>query len=188
MGRGRFVVLSGSRYDPRDPGSRQNQRRTADMPKITPFLWFDTQAEEAAHFYVSVFEGSKIGKVARYGDAGPGPKGSVMTVEFQLSGQPFIALNAGPIFKFTEAVSFVVDCKTQEEVDRFWTKLTAGGGEGGSCGWLKDRYGLSWQVVPTILNELVGDPDPKKSARVMEAMLKMKKIDIEKLKEAYQQA
>jgi predicted 3-demethylubiquinone-9 3-methyltransferase (glyoxalase superfamily) len=155
------------------------------MRKITPFLWFDNQAEEAANFYVSVFENSKILRTARYGDAGPGPKGAVMTVEFELDGQVFTALNGGPQFKFTEAISFQVDCKTQQEVDTFWEKLSAGGGEQGPCGWLKDRFGLSWQVVPTVLIEMICDPDPKKSQRVMEVMMKMKKLEIEPLKKAY---
>src|SRR5919108_1262106 len=154
------------------------------MPKITPFLWVDNQAEEAAKFYVSIFKNSKILTVARYGDAGPGPKGSVMTVKFMLDGQDFIALNGGPHFKFTEAISFSVDCKTQEEIDQFWEKLSHGGEEG-PCGWLKDKYGLSWQINPTVLGEMLRDPDPKKSKRVMEAVLKMKKIDIKKLKGAY---
>ena len=157
------------------------------MPKITPFLWFDHQAEEAANFYVSVFKNSKINDVTRYGDAGPGPKGSVMTVEFELDGQPFIALNGGPHFKFTEAVSFSVDCKTQQEVDEYWEKLTRGGEEG-PCGWAKDKYGLSWQVNPTILGELLSDPDAQKASRVMEAMMKMKKIDIAALEQAYARA
>jgi predicted 3-demethylubiquinone-9 3-methyltransferase (glyoxalase superfamily) len=152
--------------------------------KITPFLWFDGKAEEAANFYVSVFRNSKILKIARYGEAGPGPKGSVMTVVFALDGQEFIALNGGPHFKFTEAVSFSVDCKTQDEVDEFWEKLSAGG-EQGPCGWLKDKYGLSWQVNPSILGEMMSDPDPAKSKRVMEAMLQMKKIDIAALRRAY---
>lgn len=156
------------------------------MPKITPFLWFDTEAEQAAKFYVSIFKNSKIVTTARYGDAGPGPKGSVMTVLFQLDGQSFIALNGGPQFKFTEAISFVVNCETQKEVDDYWAKLSAGGGEG-QCGWLKDRYGLWWQITPTILSKLLANPDPKKSKRVMEAMLKMKKIDIAALQNAYSQ-
>lgn len=154
------------------------------MPKITPFLWFDNQAEEAANFYVSVFENSRVGTIARYGDAGPGPKGSVMTVAFELDGQEFVALNGGPQFKFTEAISFVVNCKTQAEVDKFWRKLSEGGQEG-PCGWLKDRFGLSWQIVPSVLPELLNDPDPVKSKRVMEAMLEMKKIDIAGLRRAY---
>ena len=153
------------------------------MQKITPFLWFDTQAEEAAKFYASVFPNSKILKTARYGEAGPGPKGSVMTVEFELDGQRMIALNGGPQFKFTEAISLSVDCKTQEELDHYWTKLSQGGKEQ-PCGWLKDKYGLSWQVNPAILGELLSGPDAKKAKRVMEAMLKMKKIDIAALKAA----
>jgi predicted 3-demethylubiquinone-9 3-methyltransferase (glyoxalase superfamily) len=156
------------------------------MQKITPFLWFDTQAEEAANFYASIFKNSKILKITRYGEAGPGPKGSVMTVHFVLDGQELIALNGGPHFKFTEAISFSVDCKTQEEVDDFWEKLSAGGEEG-PCGWLKDRYGLSWQINPSVLGEMLSDPDAGKSKRVMEAMLQMKKIDIAGLKKAYDQ-
>jgi predicted 3-demethylubiquinone-9 3-methyltransferase (glyoxalase superfamily) len=156
------------------------------MQKITPFLWFDTQAEAAANFYVSIFNNSRVVKIARYGDAGPGPKGSVMTVVFELEGQEFIALNGGPHFKFTEAISFSVACKTQEEVDRFWDKLSEGGQQS-QCGWLKDKYGLSWQINPTILGEMLSDPDPQKSKRVMEAMLKMKKIDIAALKKACDQ-
>jgi len=153
------------------------------MQKITPFLWFDTQAEEAAKFYASVFPNSKILKTARYGEAGPGPKGSVMTVEFELDGQRMIALNGGPHFKFTEAISLSVDCKDQKEVDRYWTKLSQGGQES-MCGWLKDKYGLSWQVNPGILGKLLSDKDAKKAKRVMEAMLKMRKIDIAALKAA----
>jgi predicted 3-demethylubiquinone-9 3-methyltransferase (glyoxalase superfamily) len=156
------------------------------MQKITPFLWFDTQAEEAAKFYISIFPNSRILNTARYGDAGPGPKGSVMTVEFELAGQRMIALNGGPQFKFTEAISLSVDCKEQKEVDHYWTRLSQGGQES-MCGWLKDRYGLSWQVNPAILGELLSDPDPKKAKRVMQAMLKMKKIDIAALKRAAQQ-
>jgi predicted 3-demethylubiquinone-9 3-methyltransferase (glyoxalase superfamily) len=153
---------------------------------ITPFLWFDTQAEDAANFYVSIFTNSRIVNTSRYGEAGPGPKGSVMTVQFELNGQPFIALNGGPHFRFSEAVSFSVQCESQEDVDHYWTKLTAGGGQEGPCGWLKDKYGLSWQVNPTILGTLISDPDPQKSKRVMEAMLKMKKIEIEPLRKAYE--
>jgi len=156
------------------------------MQKITPFLWFDNQAEEAARFYVSIFKNSKIVGVTRYGEAGPGPQGSVMTVTFELGGQEFIALNGGPHFKFTEAISFSVECKTQEEVDEFWRRLSEGGEEV-QCGWLKDKYGLSWQINPTILGEMLSDPDPQKSKRVMEAMLKMKRIDIGRLKQAYDQ-
>ena len=153
------------------------------MTTISPFLWFDTQAEQAANLYVSTFKNSKIVKIARYGEAGPGPKGSVMTVEFELNGQRFIALNGGPHFKFNEAVSFSVECQTQAEVDEYWSKLSDGGVEG-QCGWLKDRFGLSWQVNPTILGEMLADPDPAKARRAMEAMLKMKKIDIAALKKA----
>jgi predicted 3-demethylubiquinone-9 3-methyltransferase (glyoxalase superfamily) len=153
------------------------------MQKITPFLWFDTQAEEAAKFYVSIFPKSKVLKMARYGEAGPGPKGSVMTVEFELAGQRMIALNGGPHFKFTEAISLSVDCKDQKEVDHYWNKLSRGGQES-MCGWLKDKYGLSWQVNPRILGELISSPDAKKAKRVMEAMLRMKKIDIAALKAA----
>jgi predicted 3-demethylubiquinone-9 3-methyltransferase (glyoxalase superfamily) len=153
------------------------------MQKIIPFLWFDGKAEEAAKFYISIFKNSKILTVTRYGEAGLGPKGSVMTVVFQLDGQEFIALNGGPHFKFTEAISFSVDCKTQQEVDEFWGKLSEGGEEG-PCGWLKDKYGLSWQINPTVLGEMLSDPDPQKSKRVMEAMLKMKKIDIKTLRQA----
>jgi predicted 3-demethylubiquinone-9 3-methyltransferase (glyoxalase superfamily) len=156
------------------------------MQKITPFLWFDHQAQEAANFYTSIFKNSKIGRISRYGEAGPGPKGSVMTVEFELDGQKFIALNGGPHFKFTEAISFSVYCKAQDEVDDYWSKLSEGGEEG-PCGWVKDKYGLSWQINPTILGEMLSDPDPEKSKRVMQAMLKMKKIDIEGLKRAYEQ-
>ena len=157
------------------------------MPKISPFLWFDRQAEEAANFYIKTFKNSKILNITRYGEAGPGPKGSVMTIEFTLDGQEFIALNGGPHFKFNEAISFSVDCKTQEEVDMYWAKLSEGGQEQ-PCGWLKDKFGLSWQVNPTILGEMLGDPDPQKAERVTEAMLKMKKIDIAALKKAYNQA
>ena len=157
------------------------------VQRITPFLWFDYQAEEAARFYTSIFENSRIVKIARYGEEGDKvagrPAGSVMTVEFQLEGQDFLALNGGPHFKFTEAISFVVNCKTQAEVDWFWKKLSAGGKEV-QCGWLKDKYGLSWQIVPTVLGELLSDQDTAKAHRVMEAMLKMVKLDIKKLKQA----
>jgi len=156
------------------------------MPKITPFLWFDTQAEEAANFYISTFKNSKILSIARYGKAGPGPEGSVMTVKFTLDGQEFVALNGGPYFKLNEAISFLVDCKTQEEVDMYWAKLTEGGQEV-QCGWLKDKFGLSWQIVPAALGEMMSDPDREKAKRVIQAMLKMKKIDIAALKTAYDQ-
>ncbi len=158
------------------------------MQKITPFLWFDNQAEEAVKFYTAIFKRSRIGKVARYDEAGAKasgqPAGSAMTVKFTLEGQDFIALNGGPHFKFTEAVSFVVSCKTQAELDRYWKRLAAGGKEV-QCGWLKDQYGLSWQIVPTILGRLMSDKDPARSRRVMQAMLKMVKLDIRKLKDAY---
>jgi predicted 3-demethylubiquinone-9 3-methyltransferase (glyoxalase superfamily) len=153
------------------------------MQKITPFLWYNDNAEEAMNFYLSVFKNSKVLGVSRYGEAGPGPKGSVMVANFQIEGQEFTALNGGPHFKLTEAISFVVDCKTQEEVDYYWEKLSAGG-EKSRCGWLKDKFGLSWQIVPTILSELMQDKDPEKSKRVMQAMLKMDKLDIKTLKEA----
>jgi predicted 3-demethylubiquinone-9 3-methyltransferase (glyoxalase superfamily) len=156
------------------------------MQKITPFLWFDGKAEEAMHFYVSIFKNSKAGSINRYGDAGPGPKGTVMVVTFQLDGQEFIALNGGPQFTFSPAISLVVNCETQEEVDAFWEKLSEGG-EKQQCGWLKDKYGLSWQIVPTVLGEMMQDKDAEKSQRVMKAMLQMNKIDIGRLKQAYAQ-
>ena len=154
------------------------------MPQINPFLWFDTQAEEAANFYVALFPNSKITGVARYGEGGPGPAGSVMTVGFELDGKPFTALNGGPHFQFTEAVSFVIHCGDQAEVDRYWNALTADGGKEVQCGWLKDKYGLSWQVVPDMLLELTVDPDQAKVQRVMAAMMQMVKLDIAKLKAA----
>src|ERR1700704_5582692 len=156
------------------------------MQKITPFLWFDNQAEEAANFYTSIFKNSKIGTVSRYGEAGPGPKGTVILVTFQLEGEEFIALNGGPLFKFTEAISLSVSCQNQEEVDELWEKLSEGG-EKGRCGWLKDKHGLSWQINPIVLGEMLNDKDAEKSTRVMQAMLQMDKIDIAKLKEAYEQ-
>ena len=152
------------------------------MKKITPFLWFDNQAEEAMNFYCSVFKNSKPGTVARSAD---GPDGPVSSVTFQLEGQDFMALNAGPHFKFNEAISLFVDCKSQEEVDELWTKLTADGGEESQCGWLKDKYGLSWQIIPSVLGDMLGDKDPEKAQRVMQAMLKMRKIVIADLKKAY---
>ncbi len=155
------------------------------MQKITPFLWFDNQAEEAMHHYVSIFKNSKAKGVTRYGDAGPGPKGSVMTASFELEGQEFTALNGGPQFKFNEAISFVVSCRTQEEVEELWERLSEGG-KTQQCGWLKDKFGLSWQIVPVVLIELLSDPDPDKSRRVMEAMMQMTKIDIAKLRQAYE--
>ncbi len=156
------------------------------MQKISPFLWFDNQAEEAANFYVSIFKNSKIGTVRRYGEAGPGPKGGVMAVTFQLEGQAFTALNGGPQFTFSPAISFLVNCEAQQEVDALWEKL-AEGGRKDRCGWLKDKYGVSWQIIPTALGKLMSDPDPEKSARVMKAMLQMDKIDIKRLQQAYQQ-
>ena len=156
------------------------------MQKITPFLWFDDNAEEAVNFYVSIFPNSQIIKTVRYTGAGPGPAGAVMTVEFELDSQEFVALNGGPVFHFTEATSFVVNCETQEEVDYYWDKLTDGGEES-QCGWLKDKFGLSWQIVPTILPQMLNDPDEKKAKRVAHAMLQMGKIDIATLKQAYEQ-
>lgn len=155
------------------------------MQRITPFLWFDNNAEEAMNFYVSVFKNSRVGRVTRYGDAGPGPAGTVMTVEFELDGQEFVGLNGGPHFQFTEAVSFTVRCETQEEIDYYWDKLSEGGATS-RCGWLKDKFGLSWQVEPRILGDLMADKDPVKAKRVMEAMLKMDKIDIEPIRRAYE--
>ena len=154
------------------------------MQKITPCLWFDDQAEEAARFYTSIFKKSKIGKISHYGEGGPRPKGSVLTVSFRLDGQEFLALNGGPQYKFTAAISFIVNCKTQKEVDRMWAKLSEGGKEV-QCGWLKDKYGVSWQVVPTVLAKMMSDPDPARTARVFQAMLQMKKLDIKGLKKAY---
>ena len=157
---------------------------------ITPCLWFDNQAEDAARFYTGIFKNSKIEKITRYPEAGQDvhgrPPGSVMTVAFELEGQPFVALNGGPVFKFNEAISFQIMCRTQEEVDHYWNKLTAGGDEKAQqCGWLKDKYGVSWQVVPTVLVEMMSDPDKEKSGRAMEAMLQMKKLDIAELKRAF---
>jgi predicted 3-demethylubiquinone-9 3-methyltransferase (glyoxalase superfamily) len=162
-------------------------RREEHMSKITSCLWFDTEGEEAAKFYTSVFPNSKVVDVARYGSAGPRPEGMVMTVSFELDGQSFVALNGGPDFTFNEAISFQVDCKNQEEVDAYWNKLSEGG-EQGPCGWLKDKFGVSWQIVPTVLTQLIGDPDREKSQRVMAAMLNMKKIEIAELEQAAAQA
>jgi predicted 3-demethylubiquinone-9 3-methyltransferase (glyoxalase superfamily) len=156
----------------------------AAMQKITPFLWFDKEAEEATNFYVSIFKDSKITDIRRYGSAGPGAPGSVMTVSFELEGQSFMALNGGPVFKFTEAISLFVRCETQAEVDKLWDRL-CDGGQPGPCAWLKDKYGVSWQIVPVVLGEMLADPDPVRSQRVMQAMLKMGKIDIAALKAAY---
>jgi predicted 3-demethylubiquinone-9 3-methyltransferase (glyoxalase superfamily) len=154
------------------------------MQKIIPFLWFDNQAEEAANFYISIFKNSKIVSINHYGEAGPQPKGTVMSVTFELEGQEFYALNGGPVFNFSPAISFFVNCETQEEIDELWEKLSAGGEKQGP-GWIKDKYGLSWQVVPTVLGGMLNDPDPEKSQRVMQAMMQMNKLDIEKLKQAY---
>jgi len=154
------------------------------MQKITTFLWFNNNAEEAANYYTSIFKNSKIVDVSRYGDAGPGPKGSVMVVKFQLAGQEFTALNGGPQFKFTEAISLVVNCESQQEIDEYWRKLTADGGRESECGWLKDKFGLSWQIVPTELGKLMSAKDPTTANRVMQALLQMKKLDIAKLKQA----
>jgi predicted 3-demethylubiquinone-9 3-methyltransferase (glyoxalase superfamily) len=156
------------------------------MPKITPFLWFDNQAEEAMNFYASIFKNFKMGSVRRYPEGAPGPAGSLMTASFQLEGQDFMVLNAGPLFKFTEAISFFVSCETQEEVDYHWDRLSAGG-EKSRCGWLKDKFGLSWQIIPTALTELLGSKDPEKAKRVMQAMLQMAKIDIAALHRAANQ-
>src|SRR5438445_10041712 len=165
---------------------RPEHRAKNNMQKITAFLWFDGKAEEAMNFYTSIFENSKIKSVTRYGEAGPGPKGTVMTGTFQLEGQDFMALNGGPHFTFSPAISFFVNCQTQQEVDELWEKLSEGG-EKGRCGWLKDKYGLSWQIVPSALGEMLRDEDAEKSKRVMKAMLQMDKIDIKALKQAYEQ-
>jgi predicted 3-demethylubiquinone-9 3-methyltransferase (glyoxalase superfamily) len=154
------------------------------MQKITPFLWFDSNAEEAVEFYTSIFKNSKIGMMTRYGDEGPGPAGAVMVASFQLDGQDFLALNGGPLFKFTEAISFVVDCETQEEIDHFWDRLSEGGAPS-QCGWLKDKFGVSWQIVPNIIPKLMQDPDVTRTARVMQAVMQMTKIDIATLQRAY---
>ena len=170
----------------------KKQMKVNSMQKITPCLWFDSNAEEAVNFYTSIFKNSKIGNISRYGEAGyeihGKPAGTVLTMEFELNGQAFTALNGGPMFKFNEAISFQVNCESQEEVDYYWGKLSEGGDEKAQvCGWLKDKYGLSWQIVPTVLGEMLQDKDAEKSGRVMEALLKMKKIDIRTLKEAYEQ-
>ncbi|PYI79025.1 MAG: hypothetical protein DMF05_10920 [Verrucomicrobia bacterium] len=159
------------------------------MQKITPFLWFDDQAEEAVKFYTALFKNSKMGRILRYNEEAAEktgrPVGSVLTIEFEIEGQKFVALNGGPLFKFNESVSFVVNCETQEEVDYFWEKLTADGGEESACGWLKDKFGVSWQITPTVLIDMLHDKDPEKAERVMQAMLQMQKIEIPKLKAAY---
>lgn len=154
------------------------------MQKITPCLWFDDRAEEAARFYASVFKNSRIGEITHYGQGAPRPKGSVLTVRFHLDGQEFLALNGGPQFKFTEAVSFIVNCESQDEVDLMWEKLSEGG-EKVQCGWLKDKYGMSWQIVPTVLAKMLSDPDPARAERVLQAVLRMKKLDIKGLEDAY---
>jgi predicted 3-demethylubiquinone-9 3-methyltransferase (glyoxalase superfamily) len=156
------------------------------IQKITPFLWFEHQAEEAAQFYTSIFKNSKITAVTRYGEAGPGPKGSAMTVVFEIEGQQFIGLNGGPQFKFTPAISFVVNCETQQEIDELWERLSQDGKKI-ECGWLQDKYGVSWQIVPTVLGEMMQDKDPARSQRVMKALMQMKKLDIAGLQEAYRQ-
>jgi predicted 3-demethylubiquinone-9 3-methyltransferase (glyoxalase superfamily) len=156
------------------------------MPKITPFLWFNDQAEEAMNFYASIFKNAKKGAISRCGEGGPGPKGSVMSVTFQLEGQDFMALNGGPHFSFTPAISMFVNCETQEEVDHYWEKLSEGGSQE-RCGWLKDKFGLSWQIVPAVLGKLLGDKNPSKSSSVMNAMLQMRKLDIARLQQAYEQ-
>ena len=155
------------------------------MHKITPFLWFDGKAEEAMNFYTSIFKNSKVGRVTRYGESSPGSKGAVMTATFQLDGQEFIALNGGPQFSFTPAISFFVNCENQEEVDDFWEKLSEGGKES-QCGWLSDKYGITWQIVPSALGKMLSDKDPEKSKRVTQAMLQMKKLDVAKLEQAYE--
>ena len=160
------------------------------MQKITPFLWFDDQAEEAVNFYTTLFKNSKIGRIVRYNEEAAEktgrPVGSVLTIEFEIEGEKFVALNGGPLFKFNESISFVINCETQEEVDYFWEKLTADGGEESACGWLRDKFGLSWQVTPTVLIDMLNDSDEKKSGRVMQAMFQMQKIDIKALKDAYE--
>jgi predicted 3-demethylubiquinone-9 3-methyltransferase (glyoxalase superfamily) len=156
------------------------------MKKITPFLWFDGKAEEAMNFYTSLFKNSKVSNIRRYGDAGPGTKGSIMTAQFELDGQEFIALNGGPHFSFTPAISFFVNCESQEEVDEYWEKLSAGG-KTSQCGWLTDKYGLTWQIVPSALGKMLQDKDPQRAARVMKAMLQMAKLDVAKLQQAYDQ-
>jgi predicted 3-demethylubiquinone-9 3-methyltransferase (glyoxalase superfamily) len=172
------------RQQPVSDGTTVGFQEEKTMQKISPFLWFDNQAEEAVTFYTSVFRNSKIGKMTRYGEAGPGPAGSVMVAEFELEGLHFTALNGGPMFKFTEAISMSVDCKDQAEVDYFWSRL-AEGGQPGQCGWLKDKFGLSWQVIPEALPRLLGDPDAAKASRVMQAMLQMTRVDVAKLEAAY---
>lgn len=179
--------LGSGRALPSKTERRRNRENAVAIQRITPFLWFDHQAEEAADFYTSIFPNSKIGRVMRCGETGPGPPGSVLTVEFELEGQTFVALNGGPHYQFTEAISFMVHCQTQDEMDFYWEKLSAGGTEI-ECGWLKDKFGLAWQIVPSVLSEMLSDPDPEKSQRVMKALLAMKKLDIRALQQAYEQA
>jgi predicted 3-demethylubiquinone-9 3-methyltransferase (glyoxalase superfamily) len=176
-----------ARAAPRTGQSRGLKEKNL-MKKIYPCLWFDKEAEEAAEFYVSIFKNSTITSVSRYGDVGPLPKGTVMVATFELDGEKFMALNGGPYFKFTEAISMVVKCETQREVDHYWEKLISGGGKPSQCGWLKDKYGLSWQIVPTVLEELMSKGDAVKSNRMMQALLKMTKLDVEGLRKAYNSA
>ena len=165
-------------------GTQRSQTPESQAQKITTFLWFDSNAEEAVNFYTSVFKNSKIRDIVRYGESGPRPKGDVMIIDFELNGQQFTALNGGPEFKFNEAISLLVHCQSQEEVDYYWAKLQEGGGQEIDCGWLKDKYGLAWQITPDVLLDLIRDPDEQKKDRVMRAMMQMKKIDIKKLQEA----
>ena len=181
-------ILLADNADQNEIKSAQDANKKTSMQKITPFLWFDDQAEEAVNFYTSIFKDSKIGRIFRYTEEAAEktgrPVGSVLTIEFEIEGQKFVALNGGPLFKFNESVSFVVNCDTQEEVDYFWGKLSSDGGEESACGWLRDKFGLSWQIVPTVLIDMLHDDDHEKSGRVMQAMLQMKKIDIKTLKDA----
>jgi predicted 3-demethylubiquinone-9 3-methyltransferase (glyoxalase superfamily) len=163
----------------------RSQERSHPVQKITPFLWFDDRLEDAVNFYTSVFPNAKVTNISRYGDAGPLPAGTIMTATFELEGQEFMALNGGPEFTFNEAVSFFVKCENQAEIDSLWNKLTADGGSEQPCGWLKDKFGLSWQIIPNALGQYLGDPDPAKAQRVMQAMLQMKKIDVAALEKAY---
>jgi predicted 3-demethylubiquinone-9 3-methyltransferase (glyoxalase superfamily) len=184
---GRTLAQTSLGQQPSPLATKAKEHETmSPKQKITPFLWFDNNAEEAMNHYVSIFKDSRIVDIRRYGDAGPGPKGSVMTGTFEIEGQQFMALNGGPHFKFSEAISLFVNCGTQAEVDDLWDKLSAGGQES-RCGWLKDKFGLSWQIIPTALGEMLGDPDPKKAGRVMQAMMKMGKIDVALLQAAYDQ-
>jgi predicted 3-demethylubiquinone-9 3-methyltransferase (glyoxalase superfamily) len=180
----RAAMISGPIERLTSSWTHRRREEEAAMQKIVPCLWFDTEAEEAARFYTSIFPRSQVGEIAHYGSAGPRPEGMVMTVSFELDGQRFTALNGGPDFNFNESISFEVSCENQEEVDAYWSKLSADGGEKGPCGWLKDRFGVSWQIIPTRLPELLADPDQEKSQRVMQAMLKMRKIEIDELERA----